>query len=84
MDKFWQILDKLKQIIPLNQECVSFHLQIMNQENTVWPEIVMFQSFFFFFGGEGIYDHCSLFILSFIFSLNQVKTCDTVLLSQSD
>lgn len=40
--------------------------------------------FFFFFGGEGIYDHCSLFVLSFIFSLNQVKTCDTVLLSQSD
>ena len=78
-----QILKKVFKILPLNQELVSFHLQIMNQANTVCPDIVMFQNFFFF-GGQGIYDHCSLFMLSFIFSLNQVKTCDTVLLSQSD
>ena len=43
-----QILKKVFKILPLNQELVSFHLQIMNQANTVCPDIVMFQNFFFF------------------------------------
>ena len=73
-----QILEKTSTFKKVESMGFFFHLEIMNQallckyslHRNWWCFIV----FVFVFLGESIYDHCSLFILSFIFSQKLIKS----------